>query len=1444
MKRRKHPHNRIWTVLGMLAAVFLSLYSIRSTFVSVVALEQSARCGAVEHVHTAPCYEGTTPVCGKTAHTHNRNCYLVLLKDNDINILLSQVDADRDHNLEQLIYQTVDTALQYNTDLIVQTGAPSRPDPQPQQRPQLSVSTMETLLHNSQAPEADEVILQTSDVAVLNQTITEQAIQPAIVLNEDLYTTGVTGSVPTDTTLLTGVSGSVTAPAPLDIGAGNGGVSTLALGDTTPTRFSTNYMYFYIQLDGKWSYLTNLQRTGRDSSGSIMSRSYTPYITTNTLLSKLNTELESDGGVSPGFTADNLALEFSNSSNVTSTTWSGEYAQTTGSGNSRKTTFGTYSGTGASNNANAAKHVRLYHQSGTTRRPVAYFTVTLTYPNGTSAKQYVAEGDSFKLPAGYTWQEGSTDFNGGTSVTVNSTRAFSAVIDPGDVTGKLIFYVQLDGEWTRLTAMDRTGITYSGNTGTPYSPYITTATMLSGVNDQLRQSTVDSDANFTASNLTGRYADSATSGTWNWSSTSGNNTLYGSYADWNDADAAKHIRLYRNTTTPLAYYSVTLNYRNGTSSRVYVAAGESFTLPSGQLWVEGTTEYNGGTSITVNAPRTFNASGAAIRVEYTLNFPTSFPTFGNNNRVNTPKTPTIGDTTSTTTATDRVEEGDSTTVWTVSETTVTATTNHAYGQTYPIRFMGWRTETGQLISPSTNLTWEALQAYANGDSTAKLTGVWEYGINNMVNFYVLYNAKVNETTNASDLYTPSIYSTYVGGTINTGLSIDARTDEAAYENDITIRGMYGPSSGSMWLDTFPTDEYVFEQLKQYAQGKLLTVDGITVNPNDLNASAYAIRWYMLKHHSDGWHIDGKLTRKKGQITVDKEFFGATDVIHEAEQGFHMVAINGTLDTKGNFIPYTPANSLYHQYVLVLREYDKNALRSNYPNATFLVYDHTADYADGEGFEWLIEGVDLDEYWQITEHPMSVDGQMYYAEYSVYDTDGETSAVAEYGTTASVVGKTFALDEDPDQGLLVDFRNYYYPTESILIKKEDADTGQPIGGAAFELWQEHDGVSTQLKFSYDEESKRYTYDNNGNITRISTGDEGFTTVTTTGFSYSHGPVTVKEVIAPTGYASAPHMTLTEQSNKVSITDMRDGNGNAVPQSQWADYGEVYDDGSVLIVKDRVASLTQVTANKVWADSARADSVTLVLQANGTTATNLFPGLPNVRAELNAANNWQYTWTGLPTYANGAPVSWSVKEIMVGSETTLADGTSFANWTVIYANPVRTDRDSDGVTDHWQCTVTNSVRRAQLYLVKTDPGGRLLPGAAFELVEVSGSGNPVSGAVTYTGVTDENGLLRFDNLKYTTRYRLTETRPPTGYKEMSAPAYLRLAADGTVTVETHSNVSGTGLYRVNVVNIAPLPLPTTGGSGPGVFFGLGGALMLFSVCGYMLLHSEKKGRYKSS
>ena len=1016
-----------------------------------------------------------------------------------------------------------------------------------------------------------------------------------------------------------------------------------------------------------------------------------------------------------------------------------------------------------------------------------------------------------------------------------------ALLSVGDTaqtgTYKANFYVNLDGTWVCIGTMAfetyRNGFRYGARIGT--------ADMVEFINQQL-----DTDLTRTDFALTYATSENAADYSWTAATIGTTYTTFGTnYGRTSQANPAKYIRMVDENAAPMAFYTVTYAHADGTSQSAYVLSGTTVTLPDADRWSDGTSEYAGGETVTITGTTTFTALASApdssIRVAYTVNFPTRAGSFSNT--VTVPSSPTLLGTTSTSLR-DTVEENAGTVLRDVSAREVAAATAHQAGFRYMYYFSGWQTESGELLSPNSNLAWDVLQAYdANNDGVVLLTGQWEHGRAVTVNFCVRYDSKTGQSDTSSSKYTPSIYTAYVGGGGN--LSLEGLSDEEPYTLDQQIRALYGTWSGDVWLSSSPSDEFVFEQLKKYTAQ--LTVEGEDVRAEDLNSAQYAIRWYKIfEDGSDGWHIDGRLVRKKGQITVDKEFFGNADVIKQAESGFYMEAVNGTLDADGVFSPYDASHAHYHQYILVLDQAVKTALESTYPNAVFLVYDSTSEFADGEGYQWLIEDVELGEYWQITEHPVDVPGNMYYAEYSVYDTDGESAAIAEYGTAASVIGKTFALDEDPDQGLMVDFRNYYYPTESILIKKEDADTGQPIGNAVFGLWQYNsENVLTPLTFSYDSGSGQYTFDNNGSLTNISTGDAGYTAITTTGFSYDHGAVVVKELIAPTGYAAAPNVTLSTQDGSVVITVMEYEDGTVIPQSQWNDFAEVYQDGSTLVVKNHSTALTSLTVNKAWADDAATDSVTVVLQANGITATNLFPGLLNVRTVLSAANDWKYTWTDLPTYANGTLVTWSVKEILVGSETTTSDGVSFANWTVVYSQPVRTDSDGDGITDHWQYTVTNAVRRAQLYLIKTSAGGVALPGATFALVEADTSGAPVSGAVVHTGTTGSGGMLQFDNLKYATRYRLVETGPPDGYLAYTEPAYLTLSADGTVLVEDHTHVTaGTGGYAVQIVNYAPSPLPNTGGFGRWQLPLLGGCLMMTAIGAYAPAILRKRRRVRSA
>ena len=70
-------YNFIWILL-LFVTFFMSLLG-RSMLVSV-ALEQEARCGQVEHVHTRECYWEEILACSQKAHVHDENCYILRLE--------------------------------------------------------------------------------------------------------------------------------------------------------------------------------------------------------------------------------------------------------------------------------------------------------------------------------------------------------------------------------------------------------------------------------------------------------------------------------------------------------------------------------------------------------------------------------------------------------------------------------------------------------------------------------------------------------------------------------------------------------------------------------------------------------------------------------------------------------------------------------------------------------------------------------------------------------------------------------------------------------------------------------------------------------------------------------------------------------------------------------------------------------------------------------------------------------------------------------------------------------------------------------------------------------------------------------------------------------------------------------------------------------------------
>ena len=1116
-----------------------------------------------------------------------------------------------------------------------------------------------------------------------------------------------------------------------------GGIATLSLGQDPVT--GTRKINFYIRLDGKLTCIG-------DGTLTYAYPAYYSFSDTASLYQKFLKTALTENNINQTYYFRYVSQR-SSASPPTSFNSFNTYA---GTRNSTRLTFG--------NSTNTRYAVLSWYGYNNSTDPVDFYTLNLNYTaNGVAAADsavYVEESYTYTLPESddYYW----VNANGDTVTSVTLTQATTVYAKPRNVT-----VTYLNG----VTNATLDSFTLSPGASHPIDP-----------NRVLPQGHI-------------------------WIDESGNRVTAASITVRKDT-------VFRSVP---ATYTVTYLTADGTQYAQQTADyGRTIPLPNlppgTSFWVDsGGGTYSAGDQVTVTKDLTFTAAARTMTVRYDVNFPTG--STGYYGAVY-PDSPTVAGTTATT-ADYTVAQGSAAVVRDVSDRMLSApTTKHGtevYPPIifyYPTYFQGWQTESGELVSPGTNLGWDALSAYDwDRDGTVELKGTWSSAERqNVANFCIAYNSELSSSGGNKDLYTPSLFATFVGGNVDTSYKESAEEGAAAYEADQRLRAMTGVKSTGMWFYEFPSDEYIFQQLKNYVGA--LYVDGELVETDELSADYYTIRWSVMFYNSeDGWHIDGRLVKRTGQITIDKEFLGDEAAIAAAEKDFYITASNGD-------------NTRSHTFGL------SNAV--------------TADTASHH-YEWRIEDVDIDEVWTITEHtgPVTVYGTRYicYPEYSVRDSDGNSTAIAEFGTTASVIGKTYALDEDPDQGLMVDFRNYYYPEDSMLLKKEDAATGQPIGNVTFRLYQPNEvGALLPLKFTMDPNTGQYIWDaDNGTVEMISTGETGYSSLRIAGFSFAK-PVYIEEVNYPTGYLPAPRVTIGQSGDKVVVQGVE-----GVEEAKWSDYAEFVVENSnlVAVIKNHTGVTTSLTVEKEWEPvDAAEDSVTVVLQANGSRATNLFPALSDVEVTLSGDNSWTHTWKDLPCYAGGTAVEWGVQEIKIGSTPTLADGKSFANWIATVTLLSSPDDNGDGVVDAWNYRVSNTPRRTMIRVTKTDEGGAVLPGATFTLVECDKSGTPVSGAATDTQVSDTNGLMTFDNLTAGHYYLLTETQPPGGYLKLLDSIILTVDGDGLVrqikdglsTDLTQSPVIHTGAYHIQVQNRTTQPLPETGGGGTSLYICSGLMLML--------------------
>ncbi len=962
------------------------------------------------------------------------------------------------------------------------------------------------------------------------------------------------------------------------------------------------------------------------------------------------------------------------------------------------------------------------------------------------------------------------------------------------------FYVYLDGKWTGLGALEFT----TARSGFRYNSTLPTADILNLVNQSL-----GTEYGYTSFDIS---VSSSLNGTYSKDNIgmASVTTTIGYQQSNSNSRATKYVRLIpdggRADSTDFAFYTVNFKYPDGTVITNYARGGTAVKLPIGNYeWSDGSNTYLSEQEVTITKATTLEATLLGPPTYVNVNYDVAFPAVSG---VTVSTKPTIAGL-ATTTVQDEYTEHSEVLLRNVSQQSVQGTVNNnSTGLTRVIQFKGWRVgNSDTLLQPNTKLIWEELVQYSNNTNTLNLTAVWDYSALQTATFFIRFDSVAvdtegNITGQDSNKYTKQIFATYVGGvdtslgtsTLQSRYGIADTTSDNSYGADQSIRALYGEKADGVWLYAFPSDEFVFSSLVQYANTGYLSVDGVAVKAEDLNSREYAIRWYVFKSQDDAWHIDGKLVKKVGLIHVYKTFAGNQALIAEAKSDFYIDAtdistgVNTVLDLN-NYTTYDPANDKYM---------------------------------------WEITGVNYGEYWEIIEHPHQFTDETIdfgvYSDFTVMDAHGDQSVTGS-GTSLIVSGMTYALDEGTDEVLRAEFTNIYNRNDSIIIKKQDSLTGVSIGGAVFCLLQN----GQPLKFAYNAETNRYVYDpQNGTVTDLEGTANGYYEICIEDFSYDLGPITVRELKAPTGYTPIGDIEVghIDENGSVGILS---GNSELIKYTT-----------GVLIVGNSTES-SSVTVKKSW-DCPENEwrDVTMQLLANGKLVTTVIAGV-EAQVVLNADNQWQHTWENLPVYVNGEKIAWSVKETKIGTEAAKADG-SFVNWLVSYELPILST-DGEG-NENTLLTVTNTTKRVMLRLTKTDLGKTTqLSGATFVLNAVDEKGAVLPTEISKTATTGEAGTLIFDNMKCGIRYRLTETQPPGGYLRIDEYIYFTIHEDGRVGVEDSFYAeAGSTAYNLIVRNGRAVELPESGGMGAGMFYVVG--LMLIAAAVGIYINHLRKRRWQSS
>jgi len=323
-----------------------------------------------------------------------------------------------------------------------------------------------------------------------------------------------------------------------------------------------------------------------------------------------------------------------------------------------------------------------------------------------------------------------------------------------------------------------------------------------------------------------------------------------------------------------------------------------------------------------------------------------------------------------------------------------------------LKFTGWKVNnTSTILAAGKKLTWSQLSNYAS-NGTIKLTTTWKNDFQNYeyANFYINYKSEALDSegdvsiSRDEENFTPSLWATYVGNSNAESESVVGSTKDNSFKVNSEIRALYGDKGdNSIYLLTFPSDEYILERLKSYVD--VLSIDGQSINKDELDLEHYSLRWYVFKLQKGCWHIDGKLVRNEGKMTVTKTFIGPGEAIQKVTTNTEKFYIN----VKGG-------------------------------NTDINLYIDDATTSDSQTYTWVID-IKYGINYTLSEHNYIIDRYVTESVNKIVDPDNIQTTSSIPSTTANVVGiNNYAIDStetlDPSKILSVNFTNTYISTASI------------------------------------------------------------------------------------------------------------------------------------------------------------------------------------------------------------------------------------------------------------------------------------------------------------------------------------------------------------------------------------------------------------------------------